>query len=73
MENHKHCQNCGNMISPSETFCPICKLAIQTRHDFPIPKTKKEVKAMNALTEAIEKFIREHEKKGEKSIKKAEN
>jgi len=56
------------MISPSETFCPICKLVIQTRHDLPIPKTKKEVKAANALTEVIEKFIREHEKKGEKSI-----
>jgi hypothetical protein len=47
------------MIAPSETYCPICRLAIETRHDLPLSKN------MTAVAEAIEKFIanRAREKK----------
>lgn len=59
MENHKHCANCGNMIAPSETYCPICKLAIGSRHDIPLPKTPEQCKAMETLAVAIEKWVDE--------------
>jgi recombinational DNA repair protein RecR len=64
MENHKHCQNCGNMIAPSETLCPICKLATKSRHDLPLPKTEEQRKAMEDLANAIEKWI-EHKSREE--------
>jgi len=25
MENHHHCERCGDMISPSKTYCDSCR------------------------------------------------
>lgn len=56
MENHKHCRNCGNMISCVETLCPVCG-AVQRLSELPLP-----------LREAIEKWIDSRAR--EKEVKK---
>lgn len=62
MENHRHCKNCGFVISPSSLYCPKCDIVMKQK-----PKKQLEQKSTisSDLENAIDGYIRKYKPKSD--------